>query len=86
MIYDLDCDETQDVQVQFLAYHENNTNGPDNYSIDDFVVYNGDEGYRNITLGNFTKGKYDVYAYLINDDGDIITELIWEDIEIEGEA
>tara|TARA_R110002020_G_C16115347_1_gene759901 strand:+ start:45 stop:965 length:921 start_codon:yes stop_codon:yes gene_type:complete len=82
---DLTCDETQTVQVQFLAYHENNTNGPDNYSIDSFDVYNGDAGYRNITLGNFTNGVYNIYAYLINNDGEMITELIWTGIEIEGD-
>ena len=48
-------------------------------------VYNADYGYRNITLGNFTTGQYDVYAYLINDDGEMITELKWMDIEIKGD-
>ena len=45
-------------------------------------MYNGDVGYRNITLGNFTTGYYDVYSYLINDDGEMITELIWYDVEL----
>ena len=84
---DINCDETQDVTVQFLVYEVNSTHGdaPSNYSIDDFQVYNADYGYRNITLGNFTTGQYDVYAYLINDDGEMITELKWMDIEIKGD-
>ena len=55
---------------------------PENYSIDIWNVYNGDEEYRNITLGNFTTGYYDIYSYLINDDGEMITELIWHDVEL----
>mgnify|MGYP003656510457 FL=1 len=84
---DINCDETQDVTVQFLVYEVNSTHGdaPSNYSIDDFQVYNADYGYRNITLGNFTTGQYDVYAYLINDNGEMITELKWMDIEIKGD-
>ena len=35
-----------------------------------------------MTLGNFTTGYYDVYAYLINDDGEMIKELIWSNIEL----
>ena len=81
---DINCDEEQEVEVQFLVYKTNSTNGdmPENYSIDIWNVYNGDVGYRNITLGNFTTGYYDVYSYLINDDGEMITELIWYDIEL----
>tara|TARA_R100001163_G_C5065768_1_gene203811 strand:- start:2232 stop:2993 length:762 start_codon:yes stop_codon:yes gene_type:complete len=81
---DINCDEEQEVEVQFLVYKTNSTNGdmPENYSIDIWNVYNGDVGYRNITLGNFTTGYYDVYSYLINDDGEMITELIWYDVEL----
>ena len=81
---DINCDEEQEVEVQFLVYKTNSTNGdmPENYSIDIWDVYNGDVGYRNITLGNFTTGYYDVYSYLINDDGEMITELIWYDVEL----
>ena len=84
---DLNCNETQDVTVQFLAYKENSSQGefPENYSTDSFEVYNADVGYRNITLGNFSKGKYDIYVYLTNNDGEVITELIWLGIEIEGD-
>jgi hypothetical protein len=85
--YDVDipCDETQEVEVQFLAYHINNTDGyPDNYSIDIWDVYNADAEYRSMTLGNFNESVYDLYTYLINDDGDIMKELVWSDIEIKG--
>lgn len=81
---DINCDEEQEVEVQFLVYKTNSTNGdmPENYSIDIWNVYNGDVEYRNMTLGNFTTGYYDVYAYLINDDGEMIKELIWSNIEL----
>jgi len=81
---DINCDEEQEVEVQFLVYKTNSTNGdmPENYSIDIWNVYNGDTEYRNMTLGNFTTGYYDVYAYLINDDGEMIKELIWSNIEL----
>jgi len=81
---DINCDEEQEVEVQFLVYKTNSTNGdmPENYSIDKWDVYNGDTEYRNMTLGNFTTGYYDVYAYLINDDGEMIKELIWPNIEL----
>ena len=72
--------------MQFLVYETNSSNSdlPVNYSIDKWNVYNGDAEYRNITLGNFSTGYYDVYSYLINDDGEMITELKWLDIEIKG--
>ena len=83
---DINCDETQEVEVQFLVYETNGSNGdlPVNYSIDKWNVYNGDAEYRNITLGNFSTGYYDVYSYLINEDGEMITELKWLEVEIKG--
>jgi hypothetical protein len=83
---DLDCEETEDVEVQFLAYENNSSGGePVNFSIDYYSVYNGDIGYRNMTLGNFTESRYDIYAYLIDEDGEMITEVTWMGVYIEGE-
>lgn len=80
---DLPCDETQEVEVQFLAYVNNSTDSiPENYSIDKWNVYNGDAEYRNMTLA-LPKGFYDIYAYIINEEGVMQDEKIWRNIEIE---
>tara|TARA_Y100001963_G_scaffold36051_1_gene50253 strand:- start:574 stop:1392 length:819 start_codon:yes stop_codon:yes gene_type:complete len=81
---DLPCDETQQVELQFLAYANNSSQGdaPENYSIDEWDVYNGDYEYRNMTIG-LPKGFYDIYAYIINKEGVMQDEKIWTDIEIE---
>jgi len=80
---DLPCDETQEVEVQFLAYANNTTDSiPENYSIDIWDVYNGDAEYRNMTL-SLSKGRYDIYAYIINDEGIMQDEKVWSNIEIE---
>ena len=79
---DLPCDETQEVQVQLLAYRANSTDGnPENYSLDTWDVYNGDAEYRNLTIG-LPNGNYDIYTYLINKDGLMQDEKIWSDIKI----
>ncbi len=80
---DINCDVEQEVEVQFLAYDTNGTyEMPYNYSIDIWDVYNGDAEYRNMTLGSFTNGTYDVYVYLINYEDEMIDELIWYNIEL----
>jgi len=80
---DLPCEETQEVEVQFLAYANNSTDSiPENYSIDKWNVYNGDAEYRNMTI-SLPKGRYDIYAYIINKDGVMQDEKIWSNIEIE---
>ena len=84
--YDVDitCDEEQEVEVQFLAYDTNGTyEMPYNYSIDIWNVYNGDAEYRNMTLGSFTNGTYDVYVYLLNDNDEMIDEIIWYNVQLE---
>ena len=80
---DLPCDETQQVELQFLAYANNSSQGdaPENYSIDEWDVYNGDYEYRNMTIG-LPKGFYDIYAYIINKEGVMQDEKIWSNIEI----
>ena len=82
---DINCDEEQGVTVQFLAYKSNSSYGsePENYSIDKFDVYNGDIGYRNMTLCALPKDEYDVYVYLIDEDENIITEEKWLAVVIE---
>ena len=83
--YDVDipCDDTQEVEVQFLAYSVNNTDGyPDNYSIDIWDVYNGDAEYREMAL-KLPNGVYDIYAYLIDEEGNMQDEKIWSDLEVE---
>jgi len=81
---DVNCDEVQQVEVQFLVYDANGTyEEPYNYSIDVWDVYNGDAEYRNMSLGSFTNGSYDAYVYLINDDNIVIDEIIWYNIELE---
>ena len=80
---DLPCDDTQEVEVQFLAYVNNSTDSiPENYSIDEWNVYNGDAEYRNMTIA-LPKGQYDIYAYIINKDDEMQDEKIWLNIEIE---
>tara|TARA_R110000824_G_scaffold196246_3_gene379405 strand:- start:13085 stop:13963 length:879 start_codon:yes stop_codon:yes gene_type:complete len=81
---DLDCDETQEVQVQFLAYKNESVGGdsPQDYGILNYNVTNGDYGYENITLADLPDDYYDLYAYLINDDGEIQKELTWFNIQI----
>ena len=37
-----------------------------------------------MTLSNFSTGYYDIYTYLINDDGEMMKELKWLNIEIRG--
>ena len=80
---DLPCDETQEVEVQLLAYLDNSSS-PENYSIDIWNVYNADAEYRSMTLSNFSTNTYDIYTYLVNHEGEIMKELIWSDIEIKG--
>ena len=82
---DLNCDETQEVQLQFLAYENGSTYGdsPTDYGILYYNVTNADVGYHNITLPDLPNGSYDLYAYLINDDGEIMKELTWWDLEIQ---
>ena len=80
---DIPCDDTQEVEVQFLAYSVNNTDGyPDNYSIDIWDVYNGDAEYREMAL-KLPNGVYDIYAYLIDEEGNMQDEKIWSDLEVE---
>jgi hypothetical protein len=78
---DVDCDETQEVQVQFLAYENGSGYGdsPTDYGILNYNVSNGDYGYHNISLPDLPNGSYDLYVYLINDDGEIQKELTWWD-------
>jgi len=80
---DVNCNEEQEVEVQFLAYDTNGTyEMPYNYSIDIWNVYNGDAEYRNMTLGSFTNGTYDIYVYLLNQNDEMIDEIIWYNIEL----
>lgn len=81
---DISCDETQQVQVQFLAYVNGSGHGeaPYNFTMDDFNTTYQDWDSRTSILGNFTNGSYDLYAYLINDDGQMIKESIWRNVHL----
>jgi hypothetical protein len=81
---DISCDETQQVEVQFLAYVNGSGHGdlPYNYTIDEFNTTYQDWDSRTVTLGDFENGTYDIYAYLINEHGDMLKESKWYNIEL----
>jgi len=81
---DISCDETQGVTVQFLAYVNGSGHGeaPYNYTIDEFNTTYNDWDSRTVMLGNFTNGSYDIYAYLINEHGDMMKESKWFNVEL----
>lgn len=84
---DINCDVEQEVEVQFLAYDTNGTyEMPYNYSIDIWDVYNADAEYRNMSLGSFTNGTYDVYVYLINYEDEMMDEIIWYNVELKARS
>ena len=81
---DISCDEEQEVTIQFLAYTNGSGHGesPYNYTIDTYNTSYQEWDTRVSYLGNFTNGSYDVYTYLINDDGEMIKELIWRNVQL----
>ena len=81
---DISCDETQGVTVQFLAYVNGSGHGeaPYNYTIDEFNTTYQDWDSRTVMLGNFTNGSYDIYAYLINEHGDMMKESKWFNVQL----
>jgi len=87
--FDIDCSNmgiTERVQVQFLAW----TNGT-NWSNSD-GPFNWTQGYYNITeeewdehtliLGNFTEGNYDLYLYVILEEGGVAVNREWMNVPI----
>ena len=78
---DISCDEEQAVQVQFLAYANNSTweDSPENYTISDYntTFEDWDTQFTSLTVSD--NGSYDFYAYLINEHGDMIKEIVWPD-------
>ena len=81
---DLPCDETQEVEVQFLAYVNGSGHGdlPYNYTIDKFNTTYQDWDSRTVILSDFENDTYDIYAYLINDNGDMIKESTWFNVQL----
>ena len=81
---DISCNEEQEVTIQFLAYVNGSGHGeaPYNYTVDTYNTTYQDWDSRTVYLSNFENGTYDIYAYLINDDGQMIKEIIWRNVEL----
>ena len=81
---DISCDEEQEVTIQFLAYVNGSGHGesPHNYTIDTFNTTYQDWDSRTVVLGDFENDTYDISAYLINDDGEMIKESIWFNVQL----
>ena len=81
---DISCDEEQEVTIQFLAYVNGSGHGeaPYNYTTDTYNTTYQDWDSRTVFLSNFENGSYDIYAYLINEEGQMIKEDKWLDVEI----
>ena len=88
--FDIDClnlNITENVTVQFLAYANNSSVGesPVNWTEQSYPINGEQWDEYNLTLGNFTNGSYDLYAYLIKEDGMIAEngEYKWLNIHIQ---
>jgi hypothetical protein len=88
--FDIDClnsNITENVTIQFLAYINNSENGdsPTNWTEQTYPINGEVWDEYNLTLGNFTNGSYDLYAYLIKEDGSIAEngERKWLNIPIQ---
>ena len=81
---DISCDEEQEVTIQFLAYVNGSDHGeaPYNYTTDTYNTTYQDWDSRTVFLSDFENGSYDIYAYLINEDGQMIKEFKWLDVEM----
>ncbi len=81
---DISCDETQNVEVQFLAYVNGSAHNdaPYNWTSDIYNTSYQDWDSRTVYLGDFVNGTYDIYAYLINEHGDMIKESKWFNVEL----
>ena len=81
---DISCNEEQEVTVQFLAYVNGSGHGeaPYNYTTDTYNTTYQDWDSRTVFLSDFENGSYDIYAYLINEDGQMIKEFKWFDVEM----
>ena len=82
---DISCNEEQEVTIQFLAYTNGSGHGeaPYNYTTDTYNTTYQDLDSRTVYLSDFENGSYDIYAYLINEEGQMIKELIWWDVNLQ---
>ena len=71
--------------IQFLAYTNGSGHGeaPYNYTTDTYNTTYQDWDSRTVYLSDFENGSYDIYAYLINEEGQMIKELIWWDVNLQ---
>jgi len=72
--FDIDClnsNITENVTIQFLVYLNNSGIGdsPTNWTEQTYPINGEVWDEYNLTLGNFTNDSYDLYAYLIKEDG-----------------
>ena len=81
---DISCDEEQEVTIQFLAYVNGSGHGeaPYNYTTDTYNTTYQEWDSRTVFLSDFENGSYDIYAYLINEHGQMIKEFKWFDVEL----
>jgi len=91
--FDIDCsneEATENVEIQFLAWtngtNPSNSEGPYNWTSEHYDIAGEEWDSHRLILGNFTHGYYDLYVYLIGEDGEIDIEKNWLNIEINGET
>jgi len=76
--FDIDCHNmsiSENVQVQFLAWTNgtdwSNSDGPFNWTYGYYNITGEEWDEHTLILGNFTNDTYDLYIYLIREDGSI---------------
>jgi len=92
--FDVDCANlgvSENITVQWLAWNNgsnhSNSDGPANWTTSDYTIQDEEWDEYTLSLSNFTNGSYDLYLYIMWDDGmasDDYIERKWFNIEIEG--
>jgi len=92
--FDIDCTNAgapENVTVQWLAWNNgsnhSNSEGPSNWTTADYTIQGEEWDEHNLSLSNFTNGSYDLYLYIMWDDGmasDNYIERKWFNIIIKG--
>ena len=89
--FDIDCNNmgiSERVQVQFLAWTNgtnwSNSDGPFNWTSAHYNITDEEWDEYTLSLGNFTEGSYDLYLYVILEEGGVAVNREWMDIEING--
>jgi hypothetical protein len=87
--FDIDCENNsimENVTVQFLAWTNetnwSNSDGPYNWTSSLYEIEGQQWDNFTLRLANFTNDTYDIYIYLIREDGEIGAERSWMNIPL----